>query len=415
MASIVSQFCSKEASYMESVKLLDYNVVFSEYIDKVSEDWNRISFDQDIFFSVPFLKNIEDYPPHGIKPFYVIIKHGDAPVGCVYIQYKHFYFDEGLRDNKQYSNFKDKVKSTFKKLLISKIKLRTLVIGNLLLTGQYGFFFKNLNSKEDQWALLRLVENKVKEKLLDKGIDVELTLFKDFSYNDEDINIDQINNLTRLVVQPRMVLDIDPRWNNFNDYLDAMKSKYRVRARKAASLIKDFVLLEMELVTIVAHEKKMHELYKSISDNAGFNTFILHNQYFSGLKAALGDNFKVFGYFEEDNLVGFYTIIKNTKGIMNAHFLGYDVNFNRTHQLYQNILLNIVNFSIYSKAIQVDLSRTAIEIKSTVGARPQVYHLYLSHKKQLINSVLNNIAEWIKPDQNYVIRNPFRDEHYPNG
>jgi predicted N-acyltransferase len=58
-----------------------------------------------------------------------------------------------------------------------------------------------------------------------------------------------------------MILNLDPNWKTFDDYLEDMKSKYRVRARKAmqkATNIKKVVFQEEDIAT---HRKVIHTLY----------------------------------------------------------------------------------------------------------------------------------------------------------
>jgi hypothetical protein len=58
-----------------------------------------------------------------------------------------------------------------------------------------------------------------------------------------------------------------------------------------------------------------------------------------------------------------------------AGFVGLDYDYNRDCALYQNILYRILDDAIKEGASSVDLARTAMEIKSTMGAEPVSYRL----------------------------------------
>ena len=66
----------------------------------------------------------------------------------------------------------------------------------------------------------------------------------------------------------------------------------------------------MSLEAIKNNEEAIFKLYKSVSDNAGVNSFILDKNHFYQLKKALRESFTVVGYFLEDRLIGFFTLIK---------------------------------------------------------------------------------------------------------
>ncbi|MBK7700778.1 MAG: hypothetical protein IPJ39_19635 [Saprospiraceae bacterium] len=60
------------------------------------------------------------------------------------------------------------------------------------------------------------------------------------------------------------------------------------------------------------------------------------------------------------------------------------------------------------------MSRTAIEIKSTVGAVPHEMYLYLKHQNPIINKTVEHILGFVKPSEAYIIRSPFRDGQTEN-
>ena len=101
-----------------------------------------------------------------------------------------------------------------------------------------------------------------------------------------------------------------PEWNTFDDYLEDLKSKYRVRARKAAQKAGDITKKVFTADDIANHRQTIHALYKNVSDQAGFNAFVLHERYFEQLKEALGDKLKLTTYWRNGKMVAFFTSIK---------------------------------------------------------------------------------------------------------
>ena len=102
-------------------------------------------------------------------------------------------------------------------------------------------------------------------------------------------------------------------------------------------------------------------------------------------------------------------VIKNYD-VLDAHFLGYDPVYLQENQLYLNMLYDLVREGIDKKVAQIDMSRTAVEIKSTVGAIPYDMFLYLKHTNAMLNKTVDFVLGLVKPEEQYVIRSPFRDE-----
>jgi len=165
----------------------------------------------------------------------------------------------------------------------------------------------------------------------------------------------------------------------------------------------------LSLEEIEAHEERIYELYKMIADGAGFNAFLLHKQYFTKLKRDLGDQYKLTGYFIDNQLIAFYTAIFNYKE-MDAHFLGVDGAYNRAHQVYLNILYDLVNRAIEGKVERIDFARTALEIKSSVGAVSQDMLCFFKHRSTLSSKVLQLVFDSLNPKEEWQPRSPFKSK-----
>jgi uncharacterized protein YoxC len=244
------------------------------------------------------------------------------------------------------------------------------------------------------------------DHLKSKNIHPGLIVIKDFERTHVKSDL-KLSNFTDFSVQPNMYLKIRPEWTTFEEYLFDLKSKYRVRYRKSMQTTQHLTKKEMSLEDIRGHRQTIHDLYKNISDQARFNSFVLDVHYFEALKEALGKKMRLISYWQEDTLVGFYTAIEH-EGILEAHFLGYDTELNKTVHLYLAMLYDMLNMSISLKCTKLNMSRTAIEIKSTVGAVPEDMYVQIKHTNKVINKSVKNIVKWVNPTQDYLIRHPFK-------
>jgi predicted N-acyltransferase len=205
-----------------------------------------------------------------------------------------------------------------------------------------------------------------------------------------------------------MIMEVSDQWRSLKDYMESLKSKYRVRAKKALHVAKDLELIELNAEQIHALEEQLHQLYLKVVDDVGFNLFILDKGYFTALKQSLGDRFRLWIYKDKGELISFFTIFEDGD-ILDAHFLGYDPKVNHQYKLYLNMLLAMIEMATQRGFRQLQLSRTATEIKSSVGAEGVPMWAYMRHPKRSLNWLVPKAYSFFKPNLDWVPRNPFSE------
>ncbi len=153
--------------------------------------------------------------------------------------------------------------------------------------------------------------------------------------------------------------------------------------------------------------KEINFLYQNVAENAPFNTFFLSENHFEIMKENLSQNFRVFGYFLDEKLIGFYTLILNNKDV-DTYFLGYDKELQKEKQIYLNMLLDMVEFGINEKFCRIIFGRTALEIKSTIGAEPVEIFGLIKHNNLLINQFIESVFNSLNPTIEWIQRKPFK-------
>lgn len=204
-----------------------------------------------------------------------------------------------------------------------------------------------------------------------------------------------------------MVFDIASDWKSFDDYLESLTSKYRVRARRAR---KKAARLERRLLSgqdLERYSQKMVQQYRQVADAADFNLFDLADNYFRQLQEDLPQAFCAFGYFQGEELLGFITTLDNETEL-EAHFLGFEGSVNSSCQLYLNMLYDIIADGIDQGKEKIVFARTALEIKSSVGAYPKEYHLFFRHQSSWFNLLTPFFIRFLEPSSDWTPRNPFK-------
>ena len=344
--------------------------------------------------------------PSNIQLFYVGIFKGEKLVGVVIIQRVQLYLKDMFRNTKTMC-LKEFVKNAVSKV----IKGNILVVGNLMHTGQHGLFFQEEEIAQKTYLKLvfeavETLKINIKEK---QGKTIRAIMFKDYFVEDTihfEHDFFSKNKLHKVTVQPNMMLPIKLEWQSINNYFSDLTKKYKTRFKRARTKLGSITTQELNAENIKKNSKKLHELYLNVSTHAEFNTFFLPENHFSCLKESLQNNFKVFGYYLEDELVGFYTLLLNNS-TLETYFLGYDSEHQYKNQLYLNMLYDMAKYGIENKFSTIVYARTAMEIKSSVGAKPKPMVMYLKHTNGLINIMLKQVFRLMNPKQNWKERHPF--------
>ncbi|MCB0754541.1 MAG: GNAT family N-acetyltransferase [Flavobacteriales bacterium] len=385
---------------------------FTSAFDVPAAHWSKMFHESgNYLLSAPYLASLEQHPYRGMCFHYIVAYQREDPVAILYYQETDVHItnvDKNVDTDKvgDTSSFFSKAKGVIASSLES-VKARLLIQGNLLQSGEHGAYFSESLSDEVRATIVDAAWRKIVDANK-SGKKIRCILIKDIN---EDLR-KQVQILDKdfasFAVQPNMVSEIRENWKSFDDVLEDFASKYRVRAKKCIKQAEHLLLKEFNADDIQKHNDTIMQLFKNVEAGADFHMVSIHPRYFVDLKAALEDRFVLKGYFnDEDELIGFYSYIKGVDRNY-ASFVGLNYDYNRECSLYQNILYNLLDDSINDGAKSIDLARTAMEIKSTMGAEPQNYQLMVKHLNPITNSIVKRFIQNLRPKE-WTQRKPFKD------
>tara|TARA_R110002072_G_scaffold17409_1_gene66277 strand:+ start:57 stop:1214 length:1158 start_codon:yes stop_codon:yes gene_type:complete len=385
--------------------LIHYNIYNS--FKELPEGWNTF-VRHDVFLQPHYLRALEEASPENIQLFYIGVFKDDILVGVAITQRVQLYLKDMFRDAKVSC-----IKTFFKDAVSKVLKGNILVVGNLTHTGQHGIFFNGETvSQRLFFEVIISALNDIKVRIRkSQNKNIRAIMLKDYFKDDPIHDAKDIFDSTKLhqvSVQPNMILSIKPEWLKFEDYVASLNKKYRDRYRRARKKRNSIKTVELSLEDIKIYTPELHKFYMNVSSNAKFNTFLLTENHFYSLKLQLQENFKVYGYYLKGKLIGFYTLILNNDAL-ETYFLGYDEAHQYVNQLYLNMLYDMLKFGIENKFSSVVYARTAMEIKSSVGAEAKPMVVYLKHTNGFLNTILRQIFKLMNPSQNWAERHPFKN------
>jgi Acetyltransferase (GNAT) domain len=402
----------KTTQFLADPVSTDIGYTLFRSIHEAGFDWDAAAPPDNIFLQRPYLAIVESNPPLGMRFGYLVFYQAKVPIGVALCQIKYFKGDDNIADleaPRKEPCFFNGLALWFKKWVAGKAAADILICGNMLLTGEHGYWFDDQKiSKKLAMTHLEKALDEVVDTLGKEGIKMPVILVKDIDEPQQQTQgallIDK--GFTEFLIQPNMVLELP--FQDFEEYISAMSTKYRTRAKRAFKKSESLERRELSLQDIEQELPRIYELYKEVANNAGFNMVDLNQYYLLALKKDLPDHFRMFGYFIEGKLVAYHTTIKNHHEV-EAHFLGYDKGLNHELQLYLNCLYDMVRIGLSYQSHRIIFARTALEIKSSVGAEAHDLWCYLRHQNSIANRFAGRILEYLKPVEEWIPRRPFKE------
>ncbi len=382
---------------------MNSKLLFTIYskVSKLPENWNSLAVNN-IFLTKEYLEILEKSAPLNMTCHYIGIFNNSELVGIAVSQFL---------DLNQLDSFGDRdkcIKSSIRNIVFKNFCSHVLLLGNNMLTGQNAWAFSTkIDVKILQNEVLNAMEA-LKEQFKASGKKVHISSIKDFETKEIETFHPAIKkDYFQFSTQPNMVFTILENWKTEQDYIAALSKKYRDQYKRARKKAEGIEKRKLGLHEIIAFEEEIYNLYYHVAKNAPFNTFFLAKNHFRVFKEILKDKFLFYGYFIDNKLIGFNTLIKNGTA-MDTYFLGYDDSIQKEKMLYLNMLYDMIAYSINKGFKEIVFARTALEIKSSVGAKPIEVYGFIKHESKLIDKCTQTIFNYLEPKTEWQERNPFK-------
>lgn len=374
------------------------------------KEWDQAIDGKNLFLCYSYLRVIHQQNSASFKFRYVLVYNQNIPVGVLYFQINNFsanLFSELIES--QINEEKSNGASIFKKYIKhneDETIMRLITCGNNFVSGEHGFYF-NLNNKEITFKIVEKIIDTVsrEEKLRGK---ISAILVKDFY--EEGFGNKDCWHCTRYIhfnVEPNMIVELNNQIKTIDDYVNLFSKKYRQRYKHiiaASSALEKRRLTYEEANT---HNETLYSLYLQVFSHAKFKFEALTKNYFLDLLKECPELFFIDAWFLNNKLISFASGFKLENHI-EAHYIGFDYNQNKEFELYQTILYHFIEEGIIHQKSQINLGRTASEIKSTVGAKSHSLICYLKPQNTLSKLILKPFKQFLQPSE-WVPRNPFKE------
>ncbi len=327
---------------------------------------------------------------------YVLITEKDMPVAAAYFQ---------LLNLKPHHINKEKVKSwqyNVWKTYSSILRPKMLVAGHLFRHDVASYYYNtNLSAFEAYQYYVMAIDFALAETC------AASVLVKDMT--EELITYFQHHASQYLLLRNdiAMQMELPDEWQTMNDYEKALKHKYAQRYRKVRSAMPAVEIRELDENQVEAAKENIFKLYTNVTTQQQVRLGLLNSNFIPQLKKHYRDDFKVWGMYEGDIMVGFLSAWLKQEAF-DMFYIGFSYEKNATLQLYFNILFLSIEKSIQYRKSRLILGRTALEAKARLGCKPRYLSTFLYIRNNYIRKRVLQIQE-----KNFVMEGSSWEERHP--
>jgi len=187
------------------------------------------------------------------------------------------------------------------------------------------------------------------------------------------------------------------KYSSFDEYLDNLRSSYRRRINKALFHRK---AMEIRKFSKEDFNENHYKLYASIMERTENPLETLNIEFFTGYDALLYEFIDV----KTNDVIAFIQL-KEIKDKLYFLFGGFKKEDVKSHDIYYNMLLKIIELGIEKNVSTIEFGQTSEESKLKIGCREKYKYLYVHHS----NPFLNFIIQLLVPLFSYK---PYSVEHH---
>jgi predicted N-acyltransferase len=221
--------------------------------------------------------------------------------------------------------------------------------------------------------------------------EVDFVMIKDIKGSRlKDSEVVERYSYRRIKTDPDMVLELDRKLGTFKDYLEALNTKYRSKARKFIKTVEEGGYAAESAKVDAAMDRALHALYMEVERKSATRMATLPKGYFKGLADALGDDFACKVLRKGDEVAGFISILRDGDEAI-AYYVGFKYSLNEKFPLYFRLLQLVIEQALEWKCKKVSFGRTALEPKAGLGAKPVECHVWVRHRVSAVNWAIRKL------------------------
>ncbi len=271
---------------------------------------------------------------------------------------------------------------------------KTVMLGCPISKGEHLYLDR---SNEDWQEALGLLVNQIQRTVDESGANV--IMLREFSMDEDGVLKQTMLDLGLIEYRlPDTCVINDLSWQNHDEYLQRLGSKYRYNVRKEILAHQSKFKVVTEAAMSAAEVQHCYDLYCRVHEKSyEMNVYRLPFRFFEAICA--DPDYDVIRLYladdprpltEQKPVAVMYSFVN--ADAYNAMIVGLDYDYLDSHKIYKQILYQTVQRAWVLKCQTLDLAYTAVLEKKKVGARPQSVCAYTQALDHYNHAVIEAIS-----------------------
>lgn len=374
-----------------------------------AEHWDAVTGGRRFFLRRTVLEATERHRPPNLSPRCALVYRDGRPVAAVAAQLLSLTGSNVLGETVGAAGargLKAKAARTARRVA-GALEQRALIAGNAMSWGFDGVAFAADEDPAPLWS--GVAEALYRIRRADQLVGpADLVLVKDVTPAESHSSALHAFGYRQVGTEPNMVLELDPRWGNYDGYLAALDAKYRRNARDQARKLAEAGCVVEPVEDLGAYASELHRLYRAVQANAKVRLVTVPPTYLPALAEAAPDDVACHMVRRGDDVVGFISVIRDGTTAI-GYFIGFDREIAAAGvPIYLRLLHATIGIALDWGCTRLSLGRTALEPKAAMGAKPEPMSVWIRHRNPALNRLVRGLIEVVPPPAEAPERNPFK-------
>jgi predicted N-acyltransferase len=264
------------------------------------------------------------------------------------------------------------------------------VCGSPIGNGECGVYFAPDLPAAERRAVFRTIA----EEVLRTGGLGPTYFFKEFPDEAVAEYASQLEGLGFFPVDPGPGTRMHIRWATFDEYVNAMRARYRKQLRKDLQVGAG---LEFSLLDSFAElAPQATALYKNVVAHAATTLQVADEKFFAAVSEFEQAHLLVARLRDTGDLVGVQLLLFGDRCMHNV-YIGFDYERNKQHRIYFNLFEESVRLAIARQCRVAYFGQTSYDFKGRMGAAPFALTAYMKHRLGRVHAGLLAAKDYIFP------------------
>ena len=245
----------------------------------------------------------------------------------------------------------------------------------------------------------------VEAVLADGGVDQSL-YFRDFTRPQVEGHARRLAAHGFFEVAPPPGMRLQSPGSNMDEYLTALKKRYRQRVRKDLKTSDKFLDFEL-LDDFTDLAPKACALYENVLAKADYVLETLNVEFFAAISRFDQAKLLVAREKATGELAGINLLLFGDQVMQNL-FIGFDYETTQQYGTYFSLVIHSLRLALEHGCTTIDLGQDSYEFKARLGARPTPLTSYMKHRMWPVHFLLRASRGQMFPEKEGVVHDVFQ-------